>query len=149
LSVELVTAAALLAVEATAVVVMETTAFVVVSTVGTAFVVVATVDLAIATVDATESATGAPANPAPHDCAGQNAAAISTPAAIGPANDLVLTCLMAPPGHCVLSWCVVYPELARPFMRTPIYVRDAHQESTWIYRSREHGTKVPKGTETQ
>jgi hypothetical protein len=104
---EVVTTAALLVVEATVVVAVETTAFVVVATVEaalvvvaatveTAFVVVATVDLAIATVDATVLATDAPANRAA-DRAGQNAAAIKTPAAMGPANHLVLTCLMAPP----------------------------------------------------
>jgi voltage-gated potassium channel Kch len=117
-SVEVAAAAAFFVVEAT-VVVVEVTAFVVVAavdtafvvvvataatvfavlaaTVETAFVVVATVDLAIATVEATESATGAPANRAPHDCAGPSVAAISTPAAIGPANDLALTCLIGPP----------------------------------------------------
>lgn len=113
-SVEVATAAALLVVEAAVVVAVET-AFVVVSTVETAFVVVvATVETAfvvvaaavettfvvVATVNATALATGAPANAAPHDCAGQNAAAIRTAAAIGPTNDLVLTFLMAPPGRC-------------------------------------------------
>jgi hypothetical protein len=95
--VEVVTAATLLVVEATVVVAVETTAFVVAATVETAFVVV------VAAVDATESATGASANRAPHDCAGENAAAISTPAAIGPDNDLVLTCLMGPPQGRVFS----------------------------------------------
>ncbi len=111
--VEVVAAAALLVVDATVVVAVETTAFVVVST----------VDLASATVDATECATGTPGNPAPHDCAGQKAAAIITPAAIGPANDLVLTYLIGPPWACVLGWCLVYPASALLFMDAYGFVR--------------------------
>jgi hypothetical protein len=118
-SVEVVPAAALLAAEAAVVVAVETAAFVVFATVETAFVAVVAavetafvvvaatvetafvafvaVDLAIATVDATGFATGTPANRAAHDCAGENAAAIKMPAAMGPANHFVLPCLIGTP----------------------------------------------------